>query len=78
LVSCYYLPFFLGRKTSVREDFAALAENLPKVSESLPAAWYVGICRFVLTRGDLPEAAHAQLLQAYHRVAATLSDASAG
>jgi 15-cis-phytoene synthase len=78
LVSCYYLPFFLGRKASVREDFAALAESLPKVSDSLPAAWYVGICRFVLTRADLSESTRSQLLQAYHRMAATLSDSASG
>lgn len=57
LVSCYHLPFFIGRKASVREDFSALARLLPEgrgghsgYSES--GRWYLGLARFVLEKGE--------------------------
>lgn len=74
LVSCYYLPFFLGRKASVQADFAALAESLPKVAGALPAPWFMGISRFVLTRGDLSDEAYQRLRQAYESMASTLGE----
>lgn len=55
LVSCYYLPFFIGRKQSVREDFAALARLLPEAHGNYPARWYLGFARFVLEKGSLEE-----------------------
>lgn len=54
LMSCYYLPGVLGRKWSVREDFAALARLLPHVRHQYPADLYDAVTRFVLERGALP------------------------
>ena len=54
LMSCYYLPGFLGRTASVRSDFAALAQLLPAVRAQYPAELYAAIARFVVERGKLP------------------------
>jgi hypothetical protein len=57
LVSAYYLPFFLGRRDSVRADFAALARILPGVTGEFPPGWYLAIAGFVMDKGRLePEA----------------------
>lgn len=64
LTSSYYLPFFLGRKWSVREDFKALALLLPAARASYPAAWYVALTDFVLEHGDLAERDRARLRRA--------------
>jgi phytoene synthase len=61
LTSAYYLPFFLGRSWSVREDFKALASLLPSVRSAYPAEWYVAIADFVLENGDLGERERRQL-----------------
>ncbi|HEX2613383.1 MAG TPA: squalene/phytoene synthase family protein, partial [Fibrobacteria bacterium] len=53
LTSGYYLPFFLGRKPQVREDFAALSRLLPGVSRDFPPAWYAAVTGFVLDKGNL-------------------------
>ncbi len=53
LMSCYYLPFFFGRKESVRDDFTALAHLLPKSEGQYPDQWFADVSRFVLKRGDL-------------------------
>lgn len=55
LVSCYYLPFFLKREESVREDFQVLVEGLPHHPESFSPAVYEGVVRFVLDNGELSE-----------------------
>ena len=55
LVSCYYLPFFIGRGQSVKDDFAALARLLPEAHRDYPARWYLGFARFVLEKGSLEE-----------------------
>lgn len=51
LMSCFYLRGILGRKGSVREDFAALARLLPGERERYPAELYGAIARFVLEEG---------------------------
>jgi len=52
LMSCFYLPSLLGRKWSVREDFAALARLLPDAREGYPPEGYRAIVAFVLAEGD--------------------------
>ena len=47
LLSCYYLPRFLGRSDSVREDLAALASLLPKARSAFPPKLYDDMWRFV-------------------------------
>jgi phytoene synthase len=64
LTSSYYLPFFLGRKWSVREDFKALAGLLPGVRTAYPAEWYVAITNFVLEKGNLDESDRTRLRRA--------------
>jgi hypothetical protein len=64
LTSCYYLPFFLGRKFSVKEDFRMLAEQLPLQAERFPARWVFAIADFVLKKGDPDPAQRAALLRA--------------
>lgn len=55
LMSCYYLPGILGRGSSVREDFAALAHLLPKVRNDYPPELYGAIVSFVLENGSISE-----------------------
>ena len=52
LVSNYYLPFFMGRRARVKEDFAVLARLLP-AARSYPDRWLRNVGRFVLDKGDL-------------------------
>jgi hypothetical protein len=70
LVSCYYLPFFIGRKDSVKSDFAALARLLPEAHADYPARWYLGFARFVLEKGGLPESERARVAEGMRRAAA--------
>ena len=63
LMSCYYLPRILGRKWSVREDFAALARLLPSVRSQYPPDLYRAIVDFVLQNGT-PTPAQRAALQA--------------
>lgn len=53
LVSNYYLPFFLGRKAKVGEDFAALAGLLPGAAGEYPPKWFLSVAGFVLEKGKL-------------------------
>jgi hypothetical protein len=55
LMSCYYLPAVLGRRGSVREDFAALAGLLPGARNRFPPILFNAITSFVLEQGDLRE-----------------------
>lgn len=64
LMSCYYLPGILGRKWSVREDFAALARLLPGARSEYPAEAYRAIVDFVLQEGDPGPAERAALEEA--------------
>lgn len=52
LMSCFYLPGILGRKGSVREDFAWLAELLPAARGDYPPELFAAIVRFVLENGE--------------------------
>ena len=61
LMSCYYLPGVLGRKWSVREDFAELAELLPRVRGEYDPQMYAAVTRFVLENGRLPPERRAPL-----------------
>lgn len=54
LMSCYYLPGFLGRGGSVREDFTELARLLPHARSTFPAEIFEAVAGFVLENGDLP------------------------
>lgn len=56
LMSCYYLPSFLGRSGSVREDLLALARLLPPARSRYPAELYRAIATFVLEHGEIPAA----------------------
>jgi phytoene synthase len=69
LVSGYYLPFFLGRKAAVREDFAALARILPGVTDRFPPRFYLSVAGFVRDEGDLDAQAGARLSRAIEAVA---------
>jgi phytoene synthase len=71
LTSSYYLPFFLGRKWSVREDFSALAELLPSVRGEFPAEWYVAIADFVLENGEIDKRDRERLRRARAEAAET-------
>ena len=51
LMSCYYLPGILGRRRSVRDDFAALARLLPAARGDYPPELYRAIVTFVLENG---------------------------
>jgi len=54
LMSCYYLPGILGRRQTVREDFAALASLLPAARSKYPSDLFGAIGHFVLENGQLP------------------------
>lgn len=60
LVSNYYLPFFMGRRPRVKEDFAALARLLPS-ARAYPDRWLRNVGRFVLDNGGLGEGESAPL-----------------
>ena len=47
------LPFFLGRKGSVKDDFAALAAALPAQRDRFPARWYLAVSAIVLEKGNV-------------------------
>ena len=61
LVSGYYLPFFLGRKAAVREDFAALSRILPEVTGKFPLRFYLSVAGFVKDKGNLDAEARERL-----------------
>jgi hypothetical protein len=52
LVSCFYLPFFLERDQSVKEDLRVLTEVLPKGRGGFSVPVYHAVIRFVLENGD--------------------------
>ncbi len=78
LTSGYYLPFFLGRKPQVREDFAALARLLPGARHDFPAAWYVAVTDFVLDKGGLEPGERERLLRARADVSAASKHRASG
>jgi hypothetical protein len=53
LLSCYYLPAILGRKESVREDFAVLSRVLPAARDAFPPELYRPMVVFVLDNGEM-------------------------
>lgn len=55
LVSCYYLPFFLEREESVKEDFAVLASVLPDRGDAFSPQVRHAVLRFVLDKGEVGE-----------------------
>jgi phytoene/squalene synthetase len=69
LVSGYYLPFFLGRRAAVREDFAALGRILPGVTDRFPPRFYLSVAGFVRDEGDLDRESAARLSRAMETVA---------
>jgi hypothetical protein len=70
LVSGYYLPFFLGRRAAVREDFAALARLLPEVTGMFPPRFYLAVAGFVRDKGGLDRESAARLSRSMGAVAA--------
>ncbi len=50
-VSCYYLPFFLERDESVKEDFQVLARTLPGGGDAFSPVVYRAVLQFVLEHG---------------------------
>ena len=61
LMSCYYLPGILGRGSSVRDDFQALARLLPDAAGEFPAELYRAILTFVVENGDVEPSRRAAL-----------------
>ncbi len=61
LVSTYYLPFFVDRDESVRDDLAVLARILPERPDAFSPLIYRAVVRFVLDHGDLSEEASGRL-----------------
>ncbi len=55
LMSCYYLPRFLGRGDTVKEDIKALAFLLPSAEAAYPADMYRHMVRFVATSKELDQ-----------------------
>lgn len=53
LLSCYYLPRFLGRNDTVTQDFKALAYLLPDARASYPSKLYFDMVQFVASNSDL-------------------------
>jgi hypothetical protein len=74
LVSNYYLPFFLGRKPVVREDFSALAKLLPQAADQYPPKWFLNVARFVLEKGPLTEVEASRLKQTIQAVTAVIQN----
>jgi hypothetical protein len=70
LVSCFYLPFFLERDQSVKEDLQVLTEVLPRGSGGFSGPVYRAVIRFVLEHGDLD-------VEEQMRLEAALGDARA-
>jgi hypothetical protein len=60
LVSNYYLPFFMGRRAKVKEDFTVLARLLP-LTAAYPDRWLRNVGRFVLEKGNLEAEESARL-----------------
>jgi hypothetical protein len=63
LLSCYFLPGFLGRGRSVEEDAQALARLLPGSRRHFPPDLYQTMVRFLL-EADILEALQHQALRA--------------
>ena len=68
LLSCYFLPGFLGRGWSVDEDFAALAHALPHARGDFPTDLFHQMVGFVLESGDLDPAARDRLEAALREI----------
>ncbi len=64
LLSCYFLPSFLGRGWSVDEDFDNLAAALPNASDDYPADLFEEMVRFVVHRGEPSSSQRETLLAA--------------
>jgi hypothetical protein len=64
LMSCYYLPRFLGRGWSIQEDFRVLARLLPEAADQFPADMYRLMVAFIEEKADLPEAERTGLRRA--------------
>jgi hypothetical protein len=52
LMSCFYLPFFLERDQSVKEDLRVLTKVLPRGTGGFSGPVYRAAIRFVLENGD--------------------------
>ncbi len=53
LLSCYYLPRFLGRGDTVEQDTKALAHLLPGARENFPSELYSNMVKFVASSKSL-------------------------
>ncbi|MDB5104367.1 MAG: hypothetical protein JWP91_2056 [Fibrobacteres bacterium] len=78
LVSGYYLPFFIGRKEKVAEDFRALARILPQAADRYPPKWFLSVAGFVVDKGDLGQEEKARLEGAMRTVAAGSQSSARG
>jgi len=65
LLSIYYLPFFLGRKTMARQDMQMLTTQLLLGEAVLPAAYQRMMVEFLLANAPLEPAQRAQLQSLY-------------
>jgi hypothetical protein len=61
LVSCYYMPGIMGRKGSVREDFAVLIDLLPASRDVFPESWFRRMVIFELQDPDITTEQRANL-----------------
>jgi hypothetical protein len=55
LLSCYFLPRFLGRGDTVQEDARTLAVLLPESRTSFPPSLFADMVRFVSSIDSLTE-----------------------
>ena len=61
LLGCYYLPRILDRGWSVKEDFQALAQQLPGQENDFPPELYRDMVQFVYEKGIVGETEKDQL-----------------
>lgn len=67
LMSCYYLPKFLGYSSNVEDDIETLAQLLPDAAPTLPEEVYADMVTFIKEAGGvLPDSAEDLLIQAPH------------
>lgn len=65
LLSIYYLPFFLRRKTMARQDMQMLTEQFLIGNATLPAAYQRMMVEFLLANAPLASSQRAQLQSLY-------------
>ena len=62
LISCYYLPGFLGRKWSTEEDMKYLAAELPTIRSTVEPSIYAIMAEFILDNTQLSKDERADIV----------------